>query len=271
VGSPELEERFSAALRDLTELHDEVARFRALRHTSERAFADALRVGDMVRRAVRQGRPDRPALEDVTALEALVDRLRGAFLALRDDADLAGLERCLAAGDLEAAADRACRLFAALERATPAPPLAYSALPLRSRRRDMESLLAPEEVAERAARRIAAGLVPTAREAREVADADTRTGLPAVPEPLVLSPSLAASGGEIAIGVALQGLPILQHLESGNLWVFCPRLAGPFSIVAARQPEDEWWAASPLPYGDFLARLRTALGERSLELVVEET
>lgn len=266
---PEAEDRFSAALRALADLHGEASRFRRSRAEAERALAAGLRIGDDVRRALPRGHAARPSNSDVAALEAIVARLGRVMLEIPASPEVAGLARSLAAGDLAAAATQACRVFAAIELVARPPDFAYATLATRTRRRDGESLLDPEELAGQAQRRIAAGL---ATEPAATADAETLGGPLVTPEPLVLAPSLESSGTEVAIRTATRdlGAPLLRQAETGDLWVFTARLPGPFVVAAACEADDEWWAASPVPYPDYVERLRDALAGRSIPLVVEE-
>ena len=92
------EDRFAAALRELTDLHEAALSLVASGAESERAFADGLRVGDVVRRAVRQGHRHRPDAGDVAAIESIAAHLRIVLSRALDSPEVERLRGAMATG-----------------------------------------------------------------------------------------------------------------------------------------------------------------------------
>jgi len=262
-----LDERFEAAMRGLTEMHAEATLYRASAEAAERAFGHAMRIGAAVRRAVRQGKNDRPNEADCEDLEATVTRLGGALSGVAELPAVGALRTSLENGEHEHAAELALSLFAELGPAVPAPPYGYRGVPLRARRRGGESILAPEDLAQSLLARVATGL--------EVESSDRSpqaiSAGPQIPTPIVLSPSLDGCGSELSVRVDLGclRLPVLRHSATGDLWILAKGPIVPLEIAAAAEAEDEWWAASPIPYRAYLARLARTLAQAEVAFAIE--
>jgi hypothetical protein len=262
-------------MRRLTDLHAEATRYRAAAAAGERAFADGLRVGDGVRRAVRQGARERPDDADCAALEDAAERVAVALAMVADLPEIGALNDALPR-DPALAAELACRVFAGLEREASPPAHGYRAHAVRERRRGGESLPAPEALAARLAELARRGISAARRVASEGAppvagSSPALDATPAVPDPVVLSPSLAASGSELALRVALDALPapVLRHAGTGDLWVFSPAPLAPAEVAWLSDADDEWWAASPIPYREYGERLLAALASHGIAAAVE--
>ncbi|HZR79784.1 MAG TPA: hypothetical protein VFD92_01720 [Candidatus Binatia bacterium] len=267
------EDRFAAAMRRLTDLHGTGILLFAAASVAERAFADALRVGDVVRRAVRQGRRDRPDASDSAAIEEAARRIEVAIADAERAPEVAELGRSVAAGEVVRSAELARCVFAGLEPlAQPAAAVGYRSEALRERRRGGETLPAPPDLATRLARR---ALAPVTGDWSEIAAAtgglpDTRPLDLAMPPPIVLSPSLAGCGSEVALRVPLpSAAAVLRHADSGDLWVLAASLPAPGAVALLAQADDEWWAASPVPWERYSAELTSALREAGVAVTVE--
>jgi hypothetical protein len=250
------DEPFAAAVARLVELYREGAELAESASDAEALLAAGMRLGDQVRRRNR-GRPRgatvTPSPEEVTAVEELAARLARIVAAARTAPAVAELRTSIAAGDMTRSAEVATRVFVGLA-AEPTPPHLYRPLAIRRRVRGAgETLPDPDAlVAELVA--IASDGIGAPRE---------RTG---VPEPIVLSPSWDASGAELALRIrgAELGPLLLHHQPSGDRWLFAPRLAGRFDVCLARTAEDEWWAASPIPYAMYAERVAAQLAARGM-------
>jgi len=291
-GTPEgaNDRRFEELLRGLVGAHAGAARFRATELEAERLLGDGLRIADAVRRAARRGEASRPDPADCAHLARIVERLNELTNATRTGASALALREAWLRGDLARTADLACELFAGLDREWSPPAHAYAALALRRRMRGRsgsggsdageaapaEALIHPERLADEIASRIEAGLAaepggrvgarpPSRGTASPAAEAEED-----LPEPLVLAPSLAGCESEVAIRIRSDAIaaPILRHRASGELWIFTTRLGGPFEVAAAREADDEWWAASPLGYASYLTALAQALERKRIAIVM---
>ena len=283
--------RFEELLEGLVGAHAGAARFRATEVEAERLLGDGLRIADAVRRAARRGEASRPDPADCAHLARIVERLNELANATRTGAPALALREAWRQGDLARTADLACELFGGLDRESSPPAHAYAALSLRRRMRgrsvsgggnagetaSAEALIHPEGLADEIARRIEAGLAAEPRGKVGALPASRGTASPAfqvageaLPEPLILAPALAGCESEVAIRIRTDAIaaPILRHRASGELWIFATRLGGPFEVAAARQADDEWWAASPLGYASYLTALAQALGRKRIALVV---
>ena len=252
-------------MRELTELYEAASRFRRLASDAERAFSDGLRVGDGVRRAVRQRQAERPNEADCEAIEVAAGRLRDLSRELSTGDDLAELSNALARGDADRAGRLACAMFAGLAAAEPRPEAGFRAVSVRERSRRGEGIVHHAHLATRLAGEIERGLAAVPM----CADPDERSIAIAAPEPIALSPSFEGAGSEIALRVDLRSCdaPVLWQHQTGDLWIFADRLGGPFSVAIAAEADDEWWAASPLPYPSYADALAQALAERSIPVI----
>ena len=255
------DERFEIALRDLTDLHATASRLRGLEAAAERTFATGLRIGDQVRRAVRQRRSDRPNEHDCAVVETAIAELRAPLDDTLSSGPVRDLRAAIAAGDPVAAAERAIEVFARIAAAHPPPRFGFRSISLRRRRRrEGEALRAPEEVAVEIASLSDTGLAAE--------DSDPGSGSDGLPEAIALAPSLESCDSEVAIrfDIGAGGLPVFRHLDSGAIWIFAAKLTASASAVAAGDPDDEWWAASPIPYRRYVERLSQALEERGVAM-----
>ena len=92
--------------------------------------------------------------------------------------------------------------------------------------------------------------------------------LGSLPSPLVLSPSFEACSSEVALRwpvAKLHAEPLLS-LRSGDLWFFSPEAQVAPVVVVAEAADDEWWAASEVPFRYWSAELRRLLGAAGLEV-----
>jgi hypothetical protein len=211
-----------------------------------------MRLGDEVRRRARGAAGIPPTARDVAVLEELIARLEEAITGARARPEMIELERVIAAVDLEQSARLAARLYSELVLVAP-PEHVFSSIPLRRHSRDLGEVLPdPAALAEEIRSLLSAGII-----------ANHAAG--EMPEPIVLAASWEAAGGELALrlrGTDL-GAVVPRHEPSGDLWCFAPVLRGPFTICIAQRAEDEWWAASPIPferYAQRVAALLTAAG-----------
>jgi hypothetical protein len=241
-GSP-----FERAISRLVESYRSGAEMRASAAVAEAILAEGMRLGDDVRRRARGAGGTRPTPDDVAALEVMIGRLEQAVAAARAQPEMAELQRAIAAARGDRSAELAVGLFSDLERIAP-PEHAFFPLPVRRHSRDLgETLPEPEALVAEIRALLARGLSPP----------DAPGG---APEPIVLAPSWDAAGSEVALRLRGGDIApvVLRHEPSGDLWCFASVLPGPFTVCLARDAEDEWWAASPLPY----PRYATAVAER---------
>lgn len=253
-------------MRELTDLYESASRFRHLASDCERAFADGLRVADGVRRAARQGHRDRPDASDCEALAVPVRRLQEMLRDLEGSASLGDFRRAIAGGEAARAAQLACEVFAGLKPADPPPEAGYRGLAVRERGRRGEGIIHHDALAARLAMEIEGGLSPALA---RTGDGERSLSIADLPEPIALSPSFDGCGSEVALRIGLErsDVPVLLQEQTGDLWIFRPRLAGPLSVVLAREADDEWWAASPVPYAAYATALEGALASRSIAVI----
>jgi hypothetical protein len=260
--SREDDARFTDSLRELSELHAETGRFRAQEDAADACFAEALRLGDEVRRAVRRSEGERPSAADLEQLAELVGRLRR----LNDEATRApavrALVRAYGAGDAAQVAALACRALVGVELAQGIRGPVFLPIGLRRRAPRGESVLHPQTAAVEIERLFDRGLAPQPDES--VARDDS-----ALPEPLRFARRFSDCGSEVAIEVDVARLdaPLLEHEPSGDLWSFTARVDTPRVVAVAAAADDEWWAASPVPYPAYVTGLREALAARAISVV----
>lgn len=260
------ENRFELALRELTTLHGATVGLFACVEASERAFADGLRVGDQVRRAVRQGRRDRPGASDVEAITAITGRLREAALGCLASAEVARFREALAAGTPADVASAARAVFADLESPEPVPARACRGLRLRRRQRGFETLVAPAALA---AEIVEALLLGRPEASEPPAGDEVLAALARLPEPVILDRGPDGSGSEVSLSWALADLrsePLLC-LRTGDLWFFEPDPVARAAVAIASEPEDEWWQASEIPWRDWSSDLRRRLADHAIEVL----
>ncbi len=257
------EDRFAAALRELTDLHEAASSLVASGAESERAFADGLRVGDVVRRAVRQGHRHRPDAGDVAAIESIAAHLRIVLSRALDSPEVERLRGAMAAGVASAISEAALSVFADLATAAPAPAWAYRGCRLRRRQGGFETMPSPAEVVREIDAQIRRPLLGGTGDAGAAQDP-----LGSLPSPLVLSPSFEACSSEVALrwSVAKLHAEPLRSLRSGDLWFFSPEAQVAPVVVVAEAADDEWWAASEVTFRDWSAELRHLLGAAGLEV-----
>src|SRR5882724_884175 len=110
----ERDRAFAELLSAVIERHAVASRLQSTVGLAEETLSKALRVGDAVRRALRDGGPDRPNDDDCRQLEELATRLEAAT----DEVLVAHTARTLraaaAAGRTTEAAQLAAQLFAGL-------------------------------------------------------------------------------------------------------------------------------------------------------------
>ena len=262
------EERFAGALRRLTDLHGVAVVLAGCSDEAERAFADGLRVGDQVRRAVRQGRPDRPGVADAEAIEAVSAGLREVVTRRLASGEVARLREALASRDPSAIARASQEVYADLAIPDPTPRVACRGLRLRRRRGGFETLVAPATLAGEieAARRL--GAAPNQPNEPAGPGDEVASLLGGLPEPVVLDPAPEATGSEVCLAWEVRDLasdPLLC-LRSGDLWLFAPNPEARAAVAIANEPEDEWWQASEVGWEAWSADLRRRLAERGIEV-----
>jgi hypothetical protein len=250
----ERDRAFAELLSGVIERHAVASRLKSTVALAEQTLTMALRVGDGVRRALRNGTADRPNEDDCRQLEDLATRLEAAT----DEALVArtaqALREAAAAGRTTEAAQLAAQLFAGLVRPAALPLFVYVGLTARRRARSGETLVHPAALAEEIAARNRDGLGP----ASGITPAEEG---PVLPEPIALAASFDSSASEIALRRPTLELAdgLLEDTASGDLLVFSARIAGPFTVLLAREADDEWWAASSTPYASYCAELVSAL------------
>lgn len=266
------EERFAEALRALTDLHGVSVELVACAVAAERAFADGLRVGDQVRRAVRQGRRDRPGGDDVAAIEAATARLREIFSRCLSSPEVDALRCAIAAGVPAEIAAAAIVVYTDLVAAEPAPVLACRGLRLRRRSGGFETLVAPARLVVEIEGSLRVGDlgrpgIPGARAG--VAGGDLAALIASVPEPLALDPGLDGCGSEVALAWRTRDLGAVPLLcrRTGEIWTFGADPSARAAVAIAPAPEDEWWTASEIPWRKWADELANRLRERGIEVL----
>lgn len=254
---------FADLLSAVMERHAVGSRLQHVADLAERTLAEAMRVGDAVRRALRQGVVDRPDDADCAGLARLARQLEEATDAVLAQPLAEELRHASAAGDGERSATLALDLFAGLARPAALPDRVYAPIVPRRRSRSGEALVHPVALAEEIVARSGDGLAPASGE-----EADRAV----LPEPIALAPGFAGAGSEIALVRATADLrnALLEDGASGDLLVFCRRLPGPFAVALAAEADDEWWTASSFRWIDYRTQLEAALRERGLEVTVTE-
>ncbi|MBM4243991.1 MAG: hypothetical protein FJ148_09270 [Deltaproteobacteria bacterium] len=241
--------------------HTVARRLRGATELAEEVLGAAMRVGDAVRRALRDGVAGRPDASDCEQLAQFARRLDRATDAVLAEPLVADLRRASASGDPVTAARLALEVFAGLARPEVVPPRLYTGVTARRRSRSGETLVHPIALAEELAARSRDGIAPAS------GDDDPQDALP---EPIALSPSFDGCGAEIALVSGTDGLEdaLLEDLASGDLLVFCGRLERPFTIALAEEAGDEWWAASAFRWPDYRAQLADALRARQIDSAI---
>ena len=257
----ERDQEFADLLSAVIERHAVASRLQGTAGLAEEVLADAMRVGDAVRRALRDGSGDRPNEADCERLDGLAGRLEAATDALLAQPLAGDLRHAAASGAVGAAARLALALFAGLERPAMIPDVLYSPVNARRRSRSGETLVHPEALADEIAARIAEGVGPASGDAADEA---------MLPEPIALTASFEGVGSEIAL--ARDTFDIAEHLledvASGDVLVFSRRLGGPFAVALASEADDEWWAASSFSWADYRAQLARALRARNIDVLI---
>lgn len=250
--SVERDQEFAELLSAVIERHAVASRLQRTAPLAEEILAAAMRVGDGVRRALREGATDRPSAQECDQLAGLAKRLEDATDALLAEPLAAELRRVVARGDMVGSARLALTLFAALDRPAALPERLYAGVIARRRSRSGEALVHPAALAEEIATRNREGIGPASGD-----DADEAS----LPEPIALAPSFAGCGSEVALVRESTDLrdALLEDTASGDLLVFSRRVPGPFSVAVAIDPEDEWWVASSFRYADYREQLAAAL------------
>jgi hypothetical protein len=254
---PERDQEFADLLSAVIERHAVASRLQGTTALAEEVLAAAMRVGDAVRRALRDGIGDRPNEGDCDQLDALARRLESSTDAVLAEPLAGDLRRAAASGDICDAARLALGLFAGLERPAAIPSVVYSGVSARRRARSGETLVHPVALADEIAARIGDGVGPASGDAADEA---------ALPEPIALTAAFDAVGSEIALVRDTSDLvdSLLEDGASGDLLIFGRRLAGPFSVALAAQAEDEWWTASSFAWADYRSQLAEALRQRDI-------
>jgi len=260
----ERDRAFAELLGGVIERHAVASRLQATVVLAEEILGAALRVGDGVRRTLRDGGSGRPNDDDCRQLESLATRLEKATDVALGETTACALRRAAAGGEAAEAARLALQLFAGLTRPAIVPASLYVGLTVRRRVQRAETLVHPGALALEIQQRSREGL-PTS----SAAGGEPEAAGPILPEPIPLAASFAASGSEIALRRPTLDLrpALLEDSASGDLLVFTERLNGPFSVVLARAADDEWWAASSTPYERYSGELIEALS--SLGIVTE--
>ncbi|MBY0278449.1 hypothetical protein K2Z84_24225 [Candidatus Binatia bacterium] len=250
--SVERDQEFAELLSAVIERHAVASRLQRTATLAEEILAAAMRVGDGVRRALREGATERPSAQECDELADLAKRLEDATDALLAEPLAAELRRAIAHGDMIESARLALDLFAGLDRPATLPARLYAGVVARRRSRSGETLVHPAALAEQIAARNRDGIGPASGD-----DADEAS----LPEPIALAPSLAGCGSEIALVRESAELrdALVEDTASGDLLVFSRRVPGPFSVAVAIDPEDEWWVASTFRYADYREQLSAAL------------
>jgi hypothetical protein len=241
------ESPFEAAIARLVARYRAAAEMRASAALAESVLADGMRLGDEVRRRARAA-GGAPTAADVAALEEMVARLDTAIASTRAQPEMLALRSAIAGDARERSAALAAGLYADVELVAP-PDHVFSPVAVRRHRRDLgETLPEPEALAEEIRALLSRGITAPAE----------ATGSP---EPIVLAPSWEAAAAEVALRLPGSdvGAKVLRHAPSGDLWCFAPQLRGGFAVCIAREAEDEWWAASPIPYPAYARRLEESL------------
>lgn len=257
----ERDQEFADLLSAVIERHAVASRLQGTAELAEDVLGAAMRIGDGVRRALRDGIDGRPDAADCDELDRLARRLEAATDELLAEPLARDLRSAAASGDAVGAARLALELFAALERPLHFPLRLYTAVVARRRSRSGETLVHPLALADEITARIEAGIGPASGEA-----ADEAT----LPEPIALAPSFEGCGSEIALVRSTTGIEdsLVEDAASGDLLVFSRRLAGPFSVALAADADDEWWAASTFAYADYRRQLEDALRAKGVEVHV---
>jgi len=256
---------FADLLQQVVDRHAIASRLQRTTALAEEVLADAMRIGDGVRRALRRGLAGRPDENDCTALARLAHRLEDATdAALQEDAARALLAAAAAGRPVEAA-ELALTVFAGLVRPEAPPEHVYLARTVRRRARSGETLVHPETLAQEMADSGRDGVSPASGPPE--AEADT-----VLPEPIALSPSFAGCGSEVALRRATADLrdALLEDSASGDLLLFTDRVAGPFTAAVAAQADDEWWAASAVGWTAYRAGLVEALARLGIPVDAAE-
>lgn len=259
--SAERDQEFAELLSAVIERHAVASRLQGTALLAEEVLAAAMRAGDAVRRALREGTVDRPSLDDCDELARLARRLEDATDALLAEPLAAELRRAVAAAALDESARIALALFAGLARPAAMPAQLYAPLVARRRSRSGEALVHPVALAEEIAVLSRDGLGPASGLDAEEAS---------LPEPVALAPTFSGCGSEVALVRSSTGLEeaLLEDAASGDLLIFSRRLPGPFSVALATAAEDEWWAASAFRYADYRGQLSDALAARGVTVEI---
>ncbi|HEY8517187.1 MAG TPA: hypothetical protein VIS07_16890 [Candidatus Binatia bacterium] len=261
----ERDEAFADLLQQVIDRHAIANRLQRTAALADEILGEALRRGNGVRRALRDGDTSRPNEEDCDHLRSLASRLEDAIDAALRDGAASELRRAVADHEPRRAADLALEVFAGLVRPDELPPRVYVARAVRRRAREGEVLVHPEDLAKELAAFGETGIGPASG-----APEDADSGLP---EPLALSPSFLGCGSEVALvrdTADLRGA-LLEDTASGDLLVFTERLDGPFGVAVAAEADDEWWAASALRWPSYRAGLLEALVTLGIEVETSAT
>ena len=260
------DERFEVALREVMSHQEAAARLRATEADAQAALSEAMRLGDSLRRSLRgagarqAGARSRELDHATEMLEAISGRLEVALAAARSDERVTRLRRAIEQGNHRDAAELGEAIFAGLSSPREAPEYVYAPFPVRQRsRRQGETLLDPEEAT-----------LALAKQARDGIDAPT-TPKDEIPGAMTLTASQDASGTDYCLRATTKELlvPVLSNEATGELWLFASKLPGPLTPCAAADSSDEWWAAAPISYSEYLGRVQRGLRERGIDLVVE--
>lgn len=259
--SPERDQEFADLLSAVIERHAVASRLQGTAALADEVLAAAMRVGDAVRRALRNEAEDRPNDADCDQLDGLAQRLEAATDALLAEPLAGELRQAAASGDIATAARLALALFAGLERPAAVPDVVYTGVSARRRSRSGETLVHPVALADEIAARLLDGIGPASGDA-----ADEAT----LPEPIALTASFEGVGSEIALARRTSDIAafLLEDGASGDVLVFSRRLAGPFSVALAAEADDEWWAASSFAWTDYRQQLAEALRAKSIDVEV---
>lgn len=257
----ERDQEFADLLSAVIERHAVASRLQGTAGLAEEVLAAAMRLGDAVRRALRDRTEDRPNEADCQQLGGLACRLEAATDALLAQPLAADLRHAAASGDIASAARLALSLFAGLERPAAIPGVLYSAVSARRRSRSGETLVHPEALADEIAARVQQGVGPASGEAADEA---------MLPEPIALTASFEGVGSEIALVRDASDIAdhLLEDVASGDVLVFSRRLAGPFAVGLAAEADDEWWAASSFAWDDYRTQLADALRARNIDVEI---